>query len=165
MMWLVPFFVQSVLMLWDEFYFHRKRNLSNWERWGHPLDTLSFLSLLAWIQISPPNLQNLGVAVFITVFSSVFIAKDEWVHSKHSSGSESFLHALLFALHPLILIIFILGWLSVDVQTWSFYFSVNMRNSFVEAQALLRWAWIPTTGMLIHQIFYWNVWPKPRKMA
>ncbi len=43
----VPFALQGLAILVDEFYFHRRRGLPIWERWGHPLDTLSLL--ICWL--------------------------------------------------------------------------------------------------------------------
>ncbi len=94
----LPFIIQGFCMLVDEFYFHEKRSLPVWERFGHPLDTLTVVicySALLW--------GNTGLSFYIALccFSCVFITKDEFVHSKECSGAEQWLHSMLFVLHPL----------------------------------------------------------------
>ena len=53
--WFVPFGMQAALMVFDEGYFHRGRGLGPWERWGHPLDTVTFLLCLGWLFLMPPS--------------------------------------------------------------------------------------------------------------
>ena len=37
----IPLLLQAALMAVDEIYFHRRRGLSTWEIWSHPIDTLA----------------------------------------------------------------------------------------------------------------------------
>lgn len=93
--------VHAIAIAIDEFYFHWKRGLARWERYGHPIDTLFFLLALgAIIQI-----ETVGepFAIAAAVLSSLVIIKDEFEHKKRSTGAENLLHALLFVLHPAVL--------------------------------------------------------------
>lgn len=94
----LPFILQGLCMLVDEFYFHEKRGLPKWERIGHPLDTLTVLicyAALIWGQV------DVMVYGALCAFSCLFITKDEWVHQEKCEGKEQWLHAMLFILHPL----------------------------------------------------------------
>src|SRR6266511_3179227 len=100
----IPFTLQTFCMAVDEFYFHRRRGLPRWERLGHPLDTLTALACFVWLLSAAPSALSLSVYVCLSVFSCLFVTKDEPVHSKHCSPNEQWLHALLFSLHPLVLL-------------------------------------------------------------
>jgi hypothetical protein len=89
---------QGIAMFVDEFYFHEKRGLELWEKVGHPLDTITvFLSYsyLIW------GSGDLLIYICLSVFSCLFITKDEFIHTKVSSAGEHWLHAVLFILHPI----------------------------------------------------------------
>src|SRR5215471_11294112 len=101
---LIPFVLQVLCMVADEVYFHRRRELPLWERLGHPLDTLTVLACFMWLLAAAPSILSLRVYVGLSVFSCLFVTKDELVHSKHCCPSEHWLHALLFSLHPLVLL-------------------------------------------------------------
>ncbi len=96
----LPFLAQGVVMVADEFWFHHRRGLPRWERVGHPLDTLSVLGAFLYLALSEPTPASLRVYVGISIFSCLFITKDEWVHSRYCPPAEHWLHALLFVLHP-----------------------------------------------------------------
>ena len=51
---LIPFVLQMLRMIGDEFYFHRRRTLPRWEWLGHPLDTLSVLLCWSVILLTKP---------------------------------------------------------------------------------------------------------------
>jgi hypothetical protein len=87
----------------DEIAFHRRRILPVWERWGHPLDTLSLLFCLGLALALPPDRLWTGLYLVLAVFSCLLVAKDEWVHARHCAPGEHFVHALLFLLHPVLL--------------------------------------------------------------
>jgi hypothetical protein len=99
----IPFLVHSLGMLIDEAWFHRRRGLPRWERWGHPLDTFTVLACYALALALPPARNALILYVSAAAFSSVFVTKDEWIHSRHCTGGEMWLHAALFVLHPVLL--------------------------------------------------------------
>lgn len=99
------FLLHGVIFTIDEVWYHRRREMPRWERWGHPLDTLTVLvpfSLLACFPELPPSLY-IGLAVF----SSLFVTKDEWVHKVHSPPGEQWLHAVMYLLHP---VLFFVAW-------------------------------------------------------
>src|SRR5438105_1874665 len=100
---LIPFLLQSVVILLDEGVFHYRRGLPLWERIGHPLDTLSLLICLGIVLFLPFNPTNLKIFGCFAVLSCLMVTKDEFVHKHHCSGSENWLHALLFILHPITL--------------------------------------------------------------
>lgn len=94
----LPFILQGACMVVDEFYFHEKRGLLLWERVGHPLDTLTVFLCYGYLLLGNANV---SVYIALCAFSCLFITKDEFVHSKECQGSEHWLHAVLFVLHPL----------------------------------------------------------------
>jgi hypothetical protein len=99
----IPFLAHSLGMLVDEAWFHRRRNLPPWERWGHPLDTLTVLACYGLVLALPPTRGGLALYLAMAAFSSLFVTKDEWIHARHCSGGEMWLHACLFVLHPILL--------------------------------------------------------------
>jgi hypothetical protein len=138
----LPFIFQGMLMSIDEFYCHRRRELGRWERMGHPLDTVTFLMCLLWILFLPPNDFNLAIYGGLAVASSLFITKDEWQHRVLSTGFENWLHALLFMLHPLML-------LSAGWMWWTVH---PIFAPVIGGFAAL------TAAFAIYQAWYWNVW-------
>ena len=125
---------QAFVILVDEFYCHYRRKLPRWERWGHPLDTL-FLLLPLSLLVFIPNL-SLWVYGLVAGFSCLFITKDEWIHSEFCEPFENWLHAILFVLHPLVLI-----------------FAWNIK---IENPEILFWILPPMGLFLIYQLLYWN---------
>lgn len=136
--WLVPYLAQAIAMMVDEFYFHHKRGLGRWERWGHPLDTLTVLACYLFVLVMPVTTLNVQLFMGLSVFSCLFITKDEWVHARECVAGEQWLHALLFVLHPIIL--FVTGWL------WF----------HGEGQAILIGQLCLTGLFAIYQVFYWS---------
>lgn len=92
--------VQGLILGVDEFFFHWKRDLPPWERWGHPVDTFLFLAPLLVLWWSP---EETGLFAGLAVLSSLVITKDEFHHSRWAGGAEQWLHSLLFLLHPAVL--------------------------------------------------------------
>jgi 2-polyprenyl-6-hydroxyphenyl methylase/3-demethylubiquinone-9 3-methyltransferase len=101
----LPLFIQGLAMLFDEFYFHRKRGLPKWERLGHPIDTLSVLICFGYLSLSNAATLNLNVYLGLSILSCLLITKDEFVHIQECSASESWLHSILFILHPVVLFV------------------------------------------------------------
>lgn len=97
-------------MLVDEFHFHRRRGLGKWERVGHPVDTLSVVVIYGLMVVWPPTQTAVSVAAVLSVFSCLLVTKDEFVHSKECEPLENWIHALLFVLHPLVLITSFMLW-------------------------------------------------------
>jgi hypothetical protein len=145
----IPFVIHSLAMLTDELRFHRSRGLPRWERWGHPADTLTVLACYAVALLGG----GLGVYLAASLFSLLFVTKDEWIHARRCTGGEMWLHAFLFSLHPVLLAL--LGWHAYgpsgaagDARA---FFAV-----FIAGQA-----WV-TCAFLLWQILYWNgPWPRP----
>src|SRR5262249_17269533 len=101
---LIPFVLQSVLMVVDEFHFHRHRAMPRWECLGHPLDTLTVLICWGFLLLVSPTPTAAIVYALLSIFSCLFVTKDEWVHKAHCPPGEHWLHAMLFVLHPLLFI-------------------------------------------------------------
>jgi hypothetical protein len=136
----LPFALQGLVMGVDEFYCHRRRGLGRWERLGHPLDTLSFLICLVLLLALAPSRLGLFVYATAALGSCLLITKDEWQHMQRSDGFENWLHALLFMLHPVLLIW--AGWL---------WWNLEGRPVLWAAAAL-------SAVFLIYQSLYWNLW-------
>lgn len=155
---LLPFFLQALAMILDEGVFHLKRGLPKWERIGHPLDTLSTLACMLFVLFIPYSTFALKIYIALAVFSSIFVTKDEFVHKHHCPGTEQWLHALLFTLHPITLASAGLIWPvvhRVDIPLWlsSWLNNPELLSNFLCTQA---------TAMalfFIYQIVYWNfIW-------
>jgi hypothetical protein len=109
---LLPALLQMLAMLADEGWCHRRRGLPRWERLGHPLDTLSVAACYAWLVASNPGGHALAIYVGLAAFSCLFVTKDEFVHARVCDGPESWLHAVLFVLHPIVFLAFGVLWWS-----------------------------------------------------
>ena len=94
----LPFLLQGFVMFADEFIFHERRGLPKWERWGHPLDTLSVISTFVYLLYIS---FHLSAYIGLCIFSCLLITKDEFIHAEKCSRGEHLLHALLFILHPI----------------------------------------------------------------
>lgn len=140
-----PFALQALAMLFDEFYFHYRRELKLWERLGHPLDTLTVLVCYGFLLTNDYNQTNLNIFIALSAFSSIFITKDEWVHKEAASAEENWLHAILFVLHPL-------SFLSA-AMIWK-----DQSNPvFLQIQTAI------TFLFMLYQILYWSIpWKKIR---
>ena len=152
-----PFVLQALAMMVDEFYFHQKRTLPKWERIGHPLDTLTVLACLFWLLLVVPTATTVGVYVGLSIFSSVFILKDEPIHRRVCESIEHGLHVLLFTLHPLVLISAGLLWPALHADTASAFPLVRFagweRPFFLANLTVI-------VLFLVYQTVYWNfLWP------
>ena len=97
----LPFIIQSMLMGYDEV-LHNKRGLGVWERLGHPLDTLTVFVPLSMIAMNDYTESRFTMYIILAVFSCLFITKDEFVHHRECSSIETWIHSVLFVLHPMI---------------------------------------------------------------
>jgi hypothetical protein len=140
---MLPLIFQGAVIGIDEFYFHRSRELPLWERVGHPLDTLSLLLCVGLVLLAPYSEGLSKVYLSLAIFSCLLITKDEFVHAEKCRPSENWLHALLFILHPLVLID--LGWLWLNADRFGWIHSIFV-GEFVLVSAFL-----------FYQITYWNV--------
>ena len=130
----VPIGLQALAMIVDEAYFHHRRDLPRWERLGHPLDTLTIVLCLLWLLLGG----GLSIYIALAIASTLFVTKDEWVHKQHCSAGEHWLHAVLFALHPIVLAAF--GYLAWRGET-----------------ALLVGQLAITVAFMTYQVVYWNL--------
>ena len=101
----ILFLAHALGMLVDEVRFHRRRGLPAWERWGHPLDTLTVLACYLILLFLPRVPGAFGLYLGAAVFSCLFVTKDEWIHARNCTGGEMWLHAVLFTMHPVLLAI------------------------------------------------------------
>ncbi len=134
---LTVFALQGLLMLADEFWFHRRREIPRWERIGHPLDTLTVLSPLLLALLFPPASPWIATFLGLAIFSSLFVTKDEWVHARLCVPGEQWLHAVLFLLHPVLFVMIFLLWRAGE-------------TGWITLQAVL------VTAFLAWQTLYWN---------
>lgn len=104
LLWFLPFSLQGLAMVADEFGYHPRRIVPRWEWLGHALDTTLFLACLACPLLLAPTGSNLRLFGLLAIASCLLITKDEFIHQRHCSGGEHWLHAVLFILHPLVLI-------------------------------------------------------------
>ena len=136
---LLPALLQMGAMFFDEFVFHRKRGLPRWERLGHPLDTLTAVACYGWLALTPVGSPHgLSVYVALCLFSCLFITKDEFVHARVCEPTETWLHAVLFVLHPIVFLAFGVIW-QLQLASW-----------VIQVELLL------TVGLLLHQLVYWS---------
>lgn len=142
-----PFVLQGLVMGVDEFYCHQRRTLNKWERLGHPADTITFMACLAFLIFAEPGSVSLPIYVVLSVISCLFVTKDEWQHRELCNGFENWLHALLFMLHPVVLI-------------WAGYlwWSNDPSSDWVLPSALAL-----SGGFFFYQLLYWNVWRRDQQ--
>ncbi|MCB1117791.1 MAG: hypothetical protein KDK50_04330 [Chlamydiia bacterium] len=160
MLLMIPFLVQSIVILLDEFIFHIKRPLPKWERIGHPLDTLTILICLVYVLLVPYSALALKVYVGLSLFSCIFVTKDEFVHKHHCPASEQWLHALLFINHPILLTAAGLIWAvssNIELPLWL----AAMSNASSQLIFFLKTQVIAVSLFGLYQVVYWNFVWKP----
>jgi hypothetical protein len=141
------FAAQGLVLGIDEKFFHHRRELPRWERWGHPLDTLSVLLCLAVTLLFPAQSPWTGIYFGLAVISCLCVTKDEWVHSTVCPPAENWLHALLFLLHPALL--------------WAIYSLWERQGDL--ARFILKAETLLCALVLAYQFIYWNFVWRPRK--
>lgn len=138
-----PFILQGAFMTVDEFYFHERRGLPQWEKVGHPLDSFLTLITLSIPAIFVFNDMSLKIFIGFAVFSSLFITKDEFIHSERCSKAEHWIHSVLFLLHPVVFMTTALIWMNAT------------GNDFLKLQPLI------VGGFMFYQILRWSLpWSK-----
>jgi hypothetical protein len=153
---LLPFIFQAIVIAIDEGYFHYRRGLPTWERIGHPIDTFSVLLCMGFVLFIPFSSKALSIYIGLSIFSSLLITKDEFIHKHHSPAAENWLHALLFVLHPITLICAGFIWpvvQGVPVAPW-------IARWLSAKPLLLPFLWGQFGAMalfMIYQIVFWNV--------
>lgn len=142
----LPFIFQGLFMLTDEFHFHHRRGLPLWERVGHPLDSLTTLVALLIPAFFEYSKISLNFYVALSLFSCIFITKDEFIHKDLCSKTEQWLHSILFILHPLTF--------SAAFYIWKYEGSSN----FLKLQTLI------ILFFMLYQIIGWSlIWKPLRK--
>lgn len=128
--------IQALAMLVDEGWCHRRRGLPRWERIGHPLDTLTMALCYGWLAFTQPTTAH-AIAIYagLALFSCLFITKDEFVHAKRCTAIEMWLHAVLFVVHPIVLIAFGLAWWW-GAPAWLFGLQLGITLAFASYQVL-----------------------------
>jgi hypothetical protein len=162
-MWLaclLPFLLQAAAIGVDEIVFHRKRGLPRWERIGHPLDTLTVVFCMGYVLFVPYSKSAILPYAVLAIFSCLMVTKDEFVHKEHCPGSEHWLHALLFLLHPVVLASAGLIWpASQEIETIPYLASLIDHADALRVSLSVQFA-----AMLLfmsYQILYWNfIWKK-----
>ncbi len=151
----VPLSIQAIAMGFDELHFHRLRGLDRWERLGHPLDTLTLLACLVWILVAPPTSDDAVVYAALATVSCLFITKDEFVHTTACGPAEHWLHALLFVVHPVVLLTYAWLWPALHggasaAGAWVALPAPSFARSAVWT------AFAATAGFCVYQLTYWN---------
>jgi hypothetical protein len=150
----VPLIFQAMLMIFDEFYFHRRRGLPKWEIIGHPLDTLTVIAPLVLARSANFTDKNAFLYVALSTFSCIFIVKDELIHKNICSKAEMILHALLFILHPLVFLSIFLFWQNGET---------NLLGLTIDFNKIVTLQLIVTCMFCLYQIFYWRFfYERPR---
>ena len=153
---LFPFILQTVIIFFDEFYFHWKRGLPRWERIGHPLDTLSVLLCFAFVLVFPFNSLHLKIYAALALFSCIFVTKDEFIHKDCCPASEQWLHALLFVNHPIVLTLLGILWPLYKAEAIpSFLLGLQQHHGML---GTFLWMQTVCIGLFaLYQTLYWNV--------
>jgi len=153
---LIPFCLQAIAIGIDEAYFHYRRGLPKWERIGHPLDTFSLWLCLLMTVYAPFNETTLKIYAVLSIISCLMVTKDEFIHKEHCPGAENWLHALLFILHPITLIVAGMIWpvtQGIDVPAW-------LSGWLNHPRALEAFLLFQTGSVLLfclYQTIFWNI--------
>jgi hypothetical protein len=137
--WAGLVFFHGFLLVFDEA-IHRRRGLGTWERWGHPLDTMSFAAAVMVTLTGPWMSWRRDLFIALAAGSCLFITKDEPVHARDCGPGEHWVHAMLFVLHPVLLGGIAWFWRRGEGVLW--------RASYLGANL----------GFALYQVFYWNFW-------
>lgn len=160
---LLPFAAQVIAMGIDEFYFHRRRFMPRWERLGHPLDTLLLLACLAIPLSVAITVTAFRIYVALAFLSCLAVTKDEWVHKQHCLAGEQWLHAVQFMLHPLTLLSTAVLWyvasLDHSLPGLAIKPFLGFGGSGASCHLLLTLQFLLTSGFLVYQVVYWNIYP------
>jgi hypothetical protein len=124
LLFLASVFLQGAAITFDEFHFHWKRNLPQWERIGHPVDSVSLLIPIGFLAFAQRTPAFENAYILFSILSCLCITKDEWIHHEHSEPSENWLHSVLFILHPVVLISGYFVWGTLELPVQLFFYSV-----------------------------------------
>jgi hypothetical protein len=159
---LLPFLIQSIVITADEWVFHLKRGLPKWERIGHPLDTLTVILCLGYVLIFPYSAFHLKIYIGLSLFSCLFVTKDEFVHKECCPASEQWLHSILFLNHPVLLAATGIMWPTLHgnhAPSWigSWLNQPDFLTLFLRGQVMF------AVLFFLYQTIYWNVLWKEKK--
>ncbi|MFN0118924.1 MAG: hypothetical protein ACKV2V_00315 [Blastocatellia bacterium] len=158
---LIPFILQGLVMAADELWYHRRREVPRLERLGHPVDTMGMLACLLWLFQGPPTNQSVLVYTGLAILSTLLITKDEFMHARHCRPGEHWLHAVLFILHPVVLLCAGLLWPALYPTSGANGFA-NILYSGAETM-FLRGQTCLIFLFGIYQLIFWNlIWRHPR---
>jgi hypothetical protein len=148
---LLPFIIQGIVIILDEWVYHLKRGLPKWERIGHPLDTLSILACFAFVLCVPYDAAAIKYYVGLGIFSCLLVTKDEFVHKHHCPAAEHWLHAILFINHSVLITAMGLMWPKLSGQ--------DVFGWMPAAEILRPFLWIQggfAALFFLYQVIYWN---------
>lgn len=146
----LPFLIQAGMTFFDEFYYHHKRGLPNWEILGHPLDTLTVLTCYSYIIFASPSPQNLAIYIGLAFFSCLFVTKDEFIHSERCPPAEQWLHSMLFIFHPIVLGVLPLYWYGGNFSDFLRPQDFQIFRTFIQGQIVM------VTLFLAYQVSFWS---------
>jgi hypothetical protein len=160
---LLPFALQTGVILIDEGYFHLRRGLPRWERIGHPVDTFSVLICMGFVIFVPFSIKTLTLYIVLASLSCLLITKDEFVHKEHCPAAENWLHAILFILHPITLTAAGFIWpvvQGVEVAPWIANWLSN--REFLRLFLYIQWGMM--ASFMFYQIIFWNFFWKSEEL-
>jgi len=150
---LLPFILQAIVILVDEFYFHWRRGLPLWEKVGHPLDVCTLLGCFLWLANASYTETNLLIFAGLATFSCIFVTKEEWLHAQVCDAGEQWIHSLLFLLQPAALISAGVIWAHqtpVAATPTALEAGAAWLFPIIEIQIVLQFAF------LVYQIAFWG---------
>ncbi|GEM_PF-971799 len=156
--WLLPFAFQGTVMAVDEFHFHGRRGLPRWEWMGHALDTSVLLACLVLPLLLAPTPGHRGLFVALALGSCLLVTKDEFLHQRLCTGWEHWCHALLFLVHPVVLMTTGFLWLCVHAPAACQGFGELLGLQVPAPWAALRLLWAQALGVggfLVFQVVFW----------
>jgi len=139
-----------LLLCIDELWFHRKRILTKKEKWSHRVDLILLLSCVATVLFFEYSDKTRIVFGILALLSILSITKDEVSHASSCSGSELWIHSLIFLSHPLMLITLGAIWPVIDGV--SFFLNVVIPFTTHHLRPLCYGYLLSLTGLLIFQI-------------
>ncbi|HEY7544568.1 MAG TPA: hypothetical protein VID27_06790, partial [Blastocatellia bacterium] len=120
---------------------------------------------LCWsvILVTEPTPTSIAVYTGLSIFSCLFVTKDEWMHAKFCRAGEHWLHAMLFILHPLSFLSAGLMWGAINStrtnsQPFGWIRYEGFERTFLIVNATL------TLFFGLYQLIYWNmIWKNTSK--
>lgn len=135
------------ITMYDELFLHRKRGLTLYEARLHWIDTALVVFVQALAVFCEPTGFTMTLYLLAAILSCLSITKEEWLHREVCSGSEHWLHAMMFMLHPLSLLAAGITWQRLDrplihLADWR----LNVLLVYTAGTAIF----------LVYEMFYWR---------